>query len=530
MLLTAAASPAVAETMVPLMVKAGSNLMSLANRYCHDRESWRRIAEVNNLRAPYIIREDRTLLIPAGLLLSENVNVTVGGVRGQASLSLPDTAPRPVATGDQASPGATVETGPDGYVLLIFPDQRFIRVDAGSSLHVDLALRLADGSVQIQTTLKRGGSLNNIKPGTPGNDGFILRTPTALTGVRGTEYRLKVDGDSSQVETLRGEVYAAAQGATRTVPVGQGVIVRQRQAPGPTRPLPAPPHAFVAADIYKSQPLSFRLPDQPDASMRLTVSRDEQGLQVVERRLGKAGENLFVTLPEDGRYFVSLTAINGEGFESLPTPPKAFVLRTSPAPPILTIPKDARFFSPSASLSWARVKEAASYRVMVAKDASFAQPLHEVMVSAPSWKTPDLPYGPYYVRIQSVAADGFQSNWSENAVFTIAERLKFDNDKLAAGKPLHLRWHRAQEGAVYDLQVAAKPDFSQPLVAVNNLPQPEYTLEKPLEPGVYYLRVRSHMPGDPASLWGPAEEITIAAPMGASAGVVLATLLLCIIL
>jgi len=532
LLLLVVASSAAAETMVPLMVKAGSSLIGLANIYCHDREDWRRIAEINKLRAPYVIREDTTLLVPVGLLLGENVNATIGAVRGAVRLSPVGMAPRPASTGDNVPPGTVVETGDDGYVLLIFPDQRFIRIDAGSRLRIDLALRLADGSVKIETTLEGGASLNNIKPGTQPNDSFILRTPTALTGVRGTEYRLKVDEDT-RVETLRGEVYATAGGVRRSVPLGQGVMIGKKGIPSPPRPLPPPPTGFAAEEIYKNQPLHFTLPGKAGKeTIRLTISRDEQRLRMVERRQGQAGQSLSVTLPEDGRYFLSLTAIDTKGFESQPTPAKAFVLRTSPGAPILTMPENAHFFTPSVPLAWSAPKDAAGYQVMVATDASFAQPLREATVATPSWHTPDLPLGHYYARVQSVAADGFQSDWSRPAAFTIAEPLKLFDNKLTADGPLHLRWNAMEEGAVYDLQVADNSDFRDPLVAVDGLPQPAYALKERLQPGVYYLRIRGHMPGTPPSPWGPPQQITIEqAPMPLAAKIILAgALILCIIL
>lgn len=516
---------------MPLVIKADSSLISLANLYCHDRDDWRRIAEVNGLRAPYLIHKDTTLLVPAGLLLGENVSAVVGAIRGQARLSSAGMAPRQVIIADNVPPGAMIETGEDGYVLLIFPDQRFVRVDAGSSLRIDLALRLADGSLKIQTTLERGASLNNIKPSKHLNDDFRSRTPTALTGVRGTEYRLKA-AEATQVETLRGKVYATAADTTRIVPLGQGLIIRKQQAPSLPRPLPAAPANFVAAEMYKSQPLHFELPEQSGAaSMRLTISHDDDGLQVVERRVWKPGASLSVILPEDGLYFATLTSTNTEGFESLPTPPKAFVLRTSPGSPTFTIPEKAHFFTPSASLPWSEVTDAVSYRVMVAKDAGFVQPLHEATVAAPLWKTPDLPLGTYYARVQSVAGDGFQSAWSETAAFTIAEPPKLFNDKMIADGPISLRWTTAPAGVVYDLQVAAEPDFTAPLVVADGLRQPEYILGDEIKPGAYYLRLRSNLPGGQTSPWGPAQKITIApAPMTLAVKVILAALFLCVIL
>ena len=87
-------------------------------------------------------------------------------------------------------------------------------------------------------------------------------------------------------------------------------------------------------DTDKKQPLRVKLPDGPDKdTLRLTISSDEKRLQMVARYQGKAGETLSVTLPEDGLYYFTLTSINSDGSESLPTLPKAVVVRAPPAAP-----------------------------------------------------------------------------------------------------------------------------------------------------------------------------------------------------
>jgi hypothetical protein len=177
-------------------------------------------------------------------------------------------------------------------------------------------------------------------------------------------------------------------------------------------------------------------------------------LQAVTELVGKAKGSLAVTLPADGSYFLSLTALDKAGFESLPTPPKAFVLRTSPGAPILTIPQKARFFTPAASLSWTELKEAAGYRVMVAQDASFAKPLSEATVAVSSWNTQELPLGLYYARVQSIAADGFQSAWSEPAAFTIVEPPRLLDNDLTAGTSILLRWNAMLECLYNTLELA----------------------------------------------------------------------------
>ncbi len=52
------------DTMIPLHVAAGTNLIHLARDYCRDRNDWHEIARINRLTEPYLIIHDTSLQVP----------------------------------------------------------------------------------------------------------------------------------------------------------------------------------------------------------------------------------------------------------------------------------------------------------------------------------------------------------------------------------------------------------------------------------------------------------------------------------
>lgn len=85
------------------------------------------------------------------------------------------------------------------------------------------------------------------------------------------------------------------------------------------------------------------------------------------------------------------------------------------------LPIDGAFFArPSIELSWYPVAGATSYRVQIATDAEFGQPVEEEITQAPSLATGTLNPGDYLWRVQAVFADGSMAGFSPVSSFTIS--------------------------------------------------------------------------------------------------------------
>ena len=72
-----------AEISIPLTIVQGGNLIHIARDYCTSRSDWKKLAESNNLKDPYLIYPGDTIQIPLSLLLTERLSAQIGSVNGE---------------------------------------------------------------------------------------------------------------------------------------------------------------------------------------------------------------------------------------------------------------------------------------------------------------------------------------------------------------------------------------------------------------------------------------------------------------
>lgn len=325
------AAGAPAEVLIPIHVSAGTNLIHLARDYCRDRNDWRRIAALNKLTEPYLIIRDTTLQVPLSLLVAEPLTARVAAVNGPVSLHTADGRTSPLRQDDTVAAGQTVVTGPDGYTHLILPDNTYTRVEPEARFTIAYLFRLADGTIKADFTLDRGGLVHWVRQKLRANDTFQTRTPIAVTGIRGTEYRLKSEGsEANTVETLRGRVEVAAGGRNVGLAAGQGTRVRAGGTPERPRALPAAPAVETIEPLYRTLPMQIHTPAHATAKrFRLRLTSDDQGQATAADQVVAAGSAFTIGTLADGRYFAFLSALDAEGFESAPAGPRPLTDRKS---------------------------------------------------------------------------------------------------------------------------------------------------------------------------------------------------------
>jgi hypothetical protein len=128
--------------------------------------------------------------------------------------------------GEVLVPGAEVETGPDGYVLLVVGGDRLILAENShlvvslSSLDHDHRLRHDRGRVRVDVDKRPDRDLQ-------------LRTPLLSLGIKGTSFEVAVDSVQNSVVVFDGEV------AVKTVRARQPVARNLGPGEGLTQPVDA---------------------------------------------------------------------------------------------------------------------------------------------------------------------------------------------------------------------------------------------------------------------------------------------------
>lgn len=169
------------------------------------------------------------------LLALANEVATVIGVRGQASVTQGGHA-RPVEKDLAIEAGAVIRTEAAGRVKLRFADGSVVVVGDASAFRVDhMTLDAAGKRSSAGFVLDIGLVGQVVAPGPSGS--WSVRTPTAVTAVRGTEFVVEVTADRLTEVQIR---------------AGQVVVEPVAPPKGVRLPMGLPPARPVALDQARS--------------------------------------------------------------------------------------------------------------------------------------------------------------------------------------------------------------------------------------------------------------------------------------
>lgn len=160
------------------------------------------------------IAEDAAPATAAEPVVSSELELRVVFVEGEA-LAFGSAGERTLEPGSTLEAGETLRTGPRSALEFELGELATVRLSAGSSLSVDLALAEALGSerrVRAKLGLSAGSVYSKVRA-LSGGDSFQVSTAHAYCGVRGTEFLVSVaDGTATRVVVKEGRVAALHAG------------------------------------------------------------------------------------------------------------------------------------------------------------------------------------------------------------------------------------------------------------------------------------------------------------------------------
>ena len=199
-------------------VRAGDTLINIANTYTRNSANWNPLQSLNKIVAPEQLPIGLELHIPLSMIPVRPAEARVVHISGQASA-----AGKTLAPGASLPEGSTVVTAPNGFVTLELADGSKLTLPADGSVELSRMRQfegtgLTDSVVRVQ----RGSVESSVAPEGQGVGRFEIRTPVAVTGVRGTRFRVQSGSGGVHSEVLEGSVRL------------------QPHAPAPRRPSPWP--------------------------------------------------------------------------------------------------------------------------------------------------------------------------------------------------------------------------------------------------------------------------------------------------
>jgi len=526
-------------------VKEGDTLEGLARSYLANPRQWPLLQARNKVADPKRLQPGSLIFIPVRLQPSESA--TVQFVQGEVTAQARGSGtPAPIATGSKLEEGTELKVGPESFVAVQLADGTVVRVQAQSELQLrQLRRRGRAGSVQSVLEMHKGGVESTVPPSAEPLRRMEIRTPLAVTSVRGTQFSValadsgqttaSVEHGSVAVQSRRdtdSEPGAALKAPTALLAPGQGLAVATDGTVGAPRPLlPAPDTSGMPTTLGDAGLLAIDLPMASGATRYVAqVAQDPAFTQVLRHGSFPDGRLRWKAL-DDGRYYLAVRALDDAGIAGLPAV-QPFTVKTRPVAPLYQHPAPGAVVpSGAAELRCTEVPGVRWYRVQVAADAQFTQPLRdEQRLTECRLPLGALPAGSYFWRIASLLAlpDGQadQGPFAPPQPFTVADRptaLSLQALQAEDGDPtVRLHWP-AQAGQRFRLQRTVATDLDFAKVAEDTvLDAPTWTASN-LAAGEYLVRIQVLDASGLESDFSPPRKIRVGTGIRTGAGLPVST-------
>lgn len=311
---------------VVLMTEDDASVQALFERYPELKGSWEELAKFNLLRPGHAVE------IPSDMLESSGVLAKVSSYYGETEVQRSfDSRFIPVIPNLLLREGDEIRTWRGSGVRILFDDGNYVLLRGQSRAKVvSLGTKGGSGSSRLELLLKEGSLWSEIEHEIQGR--YEIRTATASTIIRGTDFRVKVEpGEMTRVEVLEGSVDFEVGDRTISIGTQEGALAAGLEETLTPVPLPGPPRSLVAPQPQEVLRLDrfdtlFRWNAVETASSyRLEIARDETFFDlVVDRRVGPEASVRIQNI-EAGTYFWRVSTFSSNGFEGTPTAARYFV-------------------------------------------------------------------------------------------------------------------------------------------------------------------------------------------------------------
>lgn len=489
-------------------VRPGDTVWDLTAKYVRKDIPWQKLQAHNAVADPYRLPPGSLMRIPVAWLKQQPAKARVLGVHGAVVAQVGRAAKTfAVAEGMLLGIGTQLRTAKGANLTLQFVDGSRLLLQGDSELTLDkLSAYGATGMVDTRVRLPRGRTTNAVKRMRGPASHFIIETPSAMSSVRGTQFRVGSDGSRSQAEVLEGSV--AVQGGKRQVLLkpGQGTASDTDHGVAPaSKLLPAPEAGSIA---LRAGQLSWA-PVEGAQRYRGQISGTADFVTLLVDEVTD-GPKIALPALANGDYHLRVRAIDGDGIEGYDATGSASV---SLQPPFAIAPTEgAATGTDRPRFRWASMGDGARYRFQLAATAGFESPL----VDEPELEKTELrvaqalPPGEYHWRVAAVDGSGQLSPFSDGVRFDVqaADGPAVESGVDAADKKaLHVRWPAGETGQRYRFQLSRKADFSK-LEVDRELDINQITLPG-LRSGTWYARTQTIDSDGYAGPFGPAQSIKL---------------------
>lgn len=420
-LLPAGSGHAADEPTAVYTVAKHDTLIGLGRTVLVSSRAWPEVAQLNRLPDPNRIWPGQQLTVPLRLLRSTALAATISQAQGDVRANS-----QAVRAGDLLRQGDRLSTADassavlqlaDGSRVLVAPDseaelqehRRYSLKNVGSAAGngeglFAASMRLARGSLELVAS-----KVLRAKP-------LEVNTPTAVIGVRGTEYRVHHDSaQATRTEVLSGAVRADARAASGAdVAGGFGAALREAAAPTVVQLAPAPDLSRLATRLDEPalrMEVTLKAPSAAPAAIRVQLAADAAFERLLQDTRLAPGDMLSLAGLADGSYHLRIRQIDALGIEGF-NAQQTLTLGSGGPAAVIQAPGPRHPVGP-VGFAWAPIEGAVRYQLQVARDAEFLQLVHDdAQLSQPRSRVLLAEPGPCYWRVARISASGQRGVWT----------------------------------------------------------------------------------------------------------------------
>ena len=227
--------------------RPGDTIWSIAKQHTTSVNNWSTIQQLNKIA----MGPDRQILpgtrikIPVSMLRQQPVPALVIAANGDVKLQRANGDTEQAVVGSKLYSGDRIITSVRQNLRLQFADKSELQILPDSEVVMDkLGYHKNTGMVDTRMRLNRGRVNSWVEKLRPDSH-FQIKTPSAITAVRGTQYRVTSDaaGQISRTEVTEGVVGVSVGNETREVEQGFGLVAEKG------KPLSDPVKLLLAPEI-----------------------------------------------------------------------------------------------------------------------------------------------------------------------------------------------------------------------------------------------------------------------------------------
>lgn len=493
-------------------VRSGDNLWLLTKRHLKSMQYVHPLQQLNKIRDPYALPPGSNLRIPLSWTrLTGEESAAVLAVHGAVSLTRKGQE-EPLKPGMQLLVGDEIQSSNDAFMTMEFADRSRLKVQDNTRLRLENMRMLGNrGVVDTLIDLQQGRTENAVPKKSETGTRFRIKTPSAVSSVRGTDFRVGViEGQpATSSEVLTGAVEVAAGQKSIPVPADYGSVTRLGGAPlRPVRLLP-PPDLSATSSHYESLPLIINL--KPLAGARAYRTQIATDREFTNMR----SEFTTATLPfrdgaiPDGEYWMRIRGIDGSALEGKDAV-MPFSLNAYPEVPFIIAPLPDGATAPQLQeFKWASQPEVSHYMLTISQDKAFSSMVYfnpDVRGEGLTL-TESLAPGKYFWRIAAVSATEGAGPLSDVISFRVPYPAPVAPDPEVDENGLTFAWRAPAEGQRFHFQFARDKAFGD-MIHDELTATSRVVVAKP-DAGSYYLRLRTVEADGFEGPWGSPQMIEV---------------------